>query len=91
MFQQLNLINPNLALYDTSENNSEILVDKLNEPLDLKTIQTEWRQIKILINDNDKTKLLLLAVDEFWYTISKLKDYSDTYQYLNTSKLAKIF
>ena len=35
--------------------------------------------MKILINNNDKTKLSSLPIDEFWHTISKLKDYSDTY------------
>ncbi|KAF0718016.1 protein FAM200B-like, partial [Aphis craccivora] len=43
-----------------------------------------------LINNNDKTKLSSLPIDEFWHTVSKLKDYSDTYQYQDISRLAKI-
>lgn len=90
MFQELKFLDPKLALYGSSEINFEVLIDTFNEPLDLNIIQTEWRRMKVLIKDNDKTRLLLLAVDEFWHTISKIKDYSDTYQYFNISKLAQI-
>jgi len=45
--------------------------------------------MKILINGNEKARLLLLPIDEFWYCISRMKDYSDTYLYQNIYKLAK--
>lgn len=94
IFQQLRFLDPKLALYGNSQNNLDIdfkiLTEKLNDLNDLNLIETEWRRLKILINNNDKTKLSSLPIDEFWHTVSKLKDYSDTYQYQNISRLAKI-
>jgi len=58
-----------LTLYGNSQNNLDIdfkiLTDELNDLNYLNLIETEWRRLKILINNNDKTELSSLPIDEF--------------------------
>lgn len=92
LFQQLKFLDPKVALHvvtDEVDIHFEIIIEQLNENVDLNILQSEWRRMKILINGNEKERLLLLPIDEFWYCISSMKDYSDTYLYQNIYKLAK--
>lgn len=92
LFQQLKFLEPKVALHEVTDEvdiNFEIIIGQLNENVELNILQSEWRRMNILINGNEKARLLLLPIDEFWYCISSMKDYFDTYLYQNIYKLAK--
>lgn len=91
-FQNLIFLKPEISLNKSRSEkiNFEILCKKMNfsaESLD--KISEEWRILPSILEECQKKKLSLESVEDFWHSLSKMKNFDDSLLFPNLTKLAE--
>lgn len=94
VLQELIFIDPKVALdgfQREAVNNFQNLKKQFGHMVDFDAIEVEWRNLHVILDEDTKNKLRSIEhIDEMWYELSLLEDYSGEKKFSNLYNLVKI-
>lgn len=90
-FEQLNFLEPKVALYIESRNKFKDLSDiaaKI-ENIDISKLAFEWRILPTVFDDDEKSELINLEIENMWQRILNVKDFDEEKMFPNLELLVE--